>query len=152
VGGTNLKIVLSTAESGHFARAKAAASSSDQVLCQALRLQQRMQSQTAGSAVGRIAVLWRSEPMHCLVREPFDGVLRFQPGRTRDLSQVGNCDFLEMVPFHCHKQRLDMTKTELQVALAAATETNKSTAGVFLETLGALAYKIGAVARMPRAC
>jgi hypothetical protein len=45
-----------------------------------------------------------------------------------------------------------MTKTELQVALAAATETNKRTAGVFLETLGALAYKIGAVARMPRAC
>jgi hypothetical protein len=28
----------------------------------------------------------------------------------------------------CHKQRLDMTKTELQVALAAATETNKKTA------------------------
>jgi DNA-binding protein HU-beta len=34
-----------------------------------------------------------------------------------------------------------MTKTELQVALAAATETDKRTAGVFLETLGALAYK-----------
>ena len=34
-----------------------------------------------------------------------------------------------------------MTKTELQVALAAATETNKSTAGVFLDTLSALAYK-----------
>ena len=48
---------------------------------------------------------------------------------------------LEMVPFRCHKQRLDMTKTELQVALAAATETDKRTAGVFLETLGALAYK-----------
>jgi nucleoid DNA-binding protein len=46
-----------------------------------------------------------------------------------------------MVPFRCHKQRLDMTKTELQVALAAATETNKSTAGVFLDTLSALAYK-----------
>jgi DNA-binding protein HU-beta len=50
-------------------------------------------------------------------------------------------DSLEMVPFHCHKQRLDMTKTQLQVALAAATETNKRTAGVFLETLSALAYK-----------
>ena len=36
---------------------------------------------------------------------------------------------------------LQMTKTELQVALAAATETNKGTAGVFLETLRALAYK-----------
>jgi hypothetical protein len=34
-----------------------------------------------------------------------------------------------------------MTKTELQVALAAGTQTNKRTAGVFLETLGALAYK-----------
>jgi hypothetical protein len=34
-----------------------------------------------------------------------------------------------------------MTKTELQVALAAATETNKRIAGVFLETLSALAYK-----------
>ncbi len=45
------------------------------------------------------------------------------------------------MPFRCHKQRLDMTKTELQIALAAATETNKKTAGVFLETLSALAYK-----------
>ena len=35
----------------------------------------------------------------------------------------------------------DMTKTELQVALATATETNKRTAGVFLDTLSALAYK-----------
>jgi nucleoid DNA-binding protein len=34
-----------------------------------------------------------------------------------------------------------MTKTELQVALAAATETNKRTAGIFLATLSALAYK-----------
>jgi DNA-binding protein HU-beta len=34
-----------------------------------------------------------------------------------------------------------MTKTELQVALAAATETNKRTVGVFFESLAALAYK-----------
>jgi DNA-binding protein HU-beta len=34
-----------------------------------------------------------------------------------------------------------MTKTELQVALATATETNKRIAGVFLDTLGTLAYK-----------
>ena len=34
-----------------------------------------------------------------------------------------------------------MTKTELQVAPAAATETNKRIAGVFLDTLGNLAYK-----------
>src|ERR1700688_2883362 len=37
--------------------------------------------------------------------------------------------------------RIDMTKTELQVALAAATETTKRTAGVFLDTLSNLAYK-----------
>ena len=34
-----------------------------------------------------------------------------------------------------------MTKPELQVALAAATETNKTTTGVFLDTLNNLAYK-----------
>ena len=34
-----------------------------------------------------------------------------------------------------------MTKTELQVALAAATETTKRTAGVFLDTLSTLAHK-----------
>jgi DNA-binding protein HU-beta len=34
-----------------------------------------------------------------------------------------------------------MTKTELQLALAEATQTSKRTAGVFLDTLGTLAYK-----------
>ena len=34
-----------------------------------------------------------------------------------------------------------MTKAELQSALAAAAQTDKKTAGVFLDTLGALAYK-----------
>ena len=34
-----------------------------------------------------------------------------------------------------------MTKTELQLALAKATQTNKKTAGVFLDTFSALAYK-----------
>ena len=34
-----------------------------------------------------------------------------------------------------------MTKTELQVALAVATQATKRTAGVFLDTLSALAYK-----------
>ena len=43
--------------------------------------------------------------------------------------------------FRCHKQRLDMTKTELQSAIAAAAQTDKKTAGVFLETLSAIAYK-----------
>jgi DNA-binding protein HU-beta len=36
---------------------------------------------------------------------------------------------------------LQMTKTELQTALAEATQTDKTTAGVFLDTLSALAYK-----------
>ena len=34
-----------------------------------------------------------------------------------------------------------MTKTELQSALAEATQTDKKTAGVFLHTLSAIAYK-----------
>ena len=34
-----------------------------------------------------------------------------------------------------------MTKTELQVALAQTTQTDKRTAGAFLDTLSALAYK-----------
>src|SRR5207245_7293850 len=34
-----------------------------------------------------------------------------------------------------------ITKTELQSALAEATQTDKNTAGVFLDTLSALAYK-----------
>jgi DNA-binding protein HU-beta len=36
---------------------------------------------------------------------------------------------------------LKMTKTELQNALAEATQTNRKTAGVFLDTLGTIAYK-----------
>jgi DNA-binding protein HU-beta len=40
-----------------------------------------------------------------------------------------------------HNPGLQMTKTELQNALAEATQTDKRTAGVFLDTLGALAYK-----------
>jgi DNA-binding protein HU-beta len=34
-----------------------------------------------------------------------------------------------------------MTKTELQSALAEATQTDKKTAGVFLDTLSAIGYK-----------
>jgi hypothetical protein len=34
-----------------------------------------------------------------------------------------------------------MTKTELQIALATVTQTNKRTAGTFLNTLSSLAYK-----------
>ena len=40
-----------------------------------------------------------------------------------------------------HDPGLQMTKTELQSALAEATQTNKRTAGVFLDTLSAIAYK-----------
>jgi hypothetical protein len=46
-----------------------------------------------------------------------------------------------MLPLHCHEELPGMTKSELQVALAAAADTNKRTAGVFLDTLSALAYK-----------
>ena len=46
-----------------------------------------------------------------------------------------------MLQPRCHKQPPDMTKSELQVALAASTETNKRIAGAFLDTLGNLAYK-----------
>jgi DNA-binding protein HU-beta len=35
-----------------------------------------------------------------------------------------------------------MTKTELQNALAEATQTDKKTAGVFLDTLSSLVYKV----------
>ena len=48
---------------------------------------------------------------------------------------------LESIRRLCHKRLLKMTKTELQLALAEATQTNKKTAGVFLDTLSALAYK-----------
>ena len=34
-----------------------------------------------------------------------------------------------------------MTKTEIQSALAEATQTDKKTAGIFLDTLSAIAYK-----------
>jgi DNA-binding protein HU-beta len=40
-----------------------------------------------------------------------------------------------------HNPGLPMTKTELQSALAEATQTDKRTAGVFLDTLSTLAYK-----------
>jgi hypothetical protein len=38
-----------------------------------------------------------------------------------------------------------MTKTELQIAIARAKQTDKRTAGVFLDTLSNLAYKAGSV-------
>jgi nucleoid DNA-binding protein len=53
----------------------------------------------------------------------------------------GRYDVLEMVRCRCHKRLLKMTKTELELALAEATKTNKKTAGIFLDTLSALAYK-----------
>src|SRR6476660_6299339 len=48
---------------------------------------------------------------------------------------------LEFIWVRWHNAKLQMTKTELQNALAEATQTNKRTAGVFLDTLSALAYK-----------
>jgi len=55
--------------------------------------------------------------------------------------EEGRHDPLESIRRLCHKRLLKMTKTELQLALAEATQTNKKTAGVFLDTLSALAYK-----------
>jgi DNA-binding protein HU-beta len=40
-----------------------------------------------------------------------------------------------------HNPELPMTKTDLQSALAEATQTDKRTAGVFLDTLSDIAYK-----------
>jgi DNA-binding protein HU-beta len=40
-----------------------------------------------------------------------------------------------------HNPGLPMTKTELQSAIAEATQTDKRTAGVFLDTLSDIAYK-----------
>ena len=40
-----------------------------------------------------------------------------------------------------HNPGLPMTKTELQSALAEATQTDKRTAGVFLDTLSDIAYE-----------
>lgn len=49
---------------------------------------------------------------------------------------------LEIGGFGWAKNRaLEMTKTELQTALATATKTDKRTAGVFLGALTNLAYK-----------
>jgi DNA-binding protein HU-beta len=57
-----------------------------------------------------------------------------------DLESLRHASFLEIDRCRCHNTQ-KMTKTELQVALAQATQTNKKTAGAFLDTLGTLAYK-----------
>ena len=48
-----------------------------------------------------------------------------------------------------HNPGLQMTKTELQSALAEATQTDKRTAGVFLDTLGAIAYSAIPIGYLP---
>jgi DNA-binding protein HU-beta len=50
-------------------------------------------------------------------------------------------DSLEKPWLSCHNTRVQMTKTELQNALATATQTNKRTAALFLDSLSSLAYK-----------
>jgi len=55
--------------------------------------------------------------------------------------EEGRYDSLVSIRCLCHKRLLKMTKTEIQLALAEATQTDKKTAGVFLDTLSALAYK-----------
>jgi nucleoid DNA-binding protein len=48
---------------------------------------------------------------------------------------------IEIGRYRCHDEGPTMTKAELQTALGVATQTDKRTAGVFLDALGALAYK-----------
>jgi DNA-binding protein HU-beta len=55
--------------------------------------------------------------------------------------QVSRTWLLEIGGIGWHNNALIMTKTELQTALATATNTDKRTAGVFLETLSSLAYR-----------
>jgi DNA-binding protein HU-beta len=55
--------------------------------------------------------------------------------------EIRTTNNLEILQARWHKKWPVMTKTELQVALAVATETNKKTSGVFLDTLCNLAYK-----------
>jgi hypothetical protein len=69
-------------------------------------------------------------------------------GGGREEWGIGNSDFswfqktwVTRVTSFWHNARLQMTKTELQSALAEATQTDKRTAGVFLDTLSAIAYK-----------
>jgi DNA-binding protein HU-beta len=53
-------------------------------------------------------------------------------------------EFLATVLFFCHKPAdlsLKMTKTELQNELAKVTETDRKTAGVFLDQLSRIAYR-----------
>jgi DNA-binding protein HU-beta len=50
-------------------------------------------------------------------------------------------DSLEKPWLSCHNTTVQMTKTELQNALATATQTNKRTAALFLDSLSSIAYK-----------
>jgi DNA-binding protein HU-beta len=50
-------------------------------------------------------------------------------------------DSLENPWLSCHNTPVQMTKTELQNALATATQTNKRTAALFLDSLSSIAYK-----------
>jgi DNA-binding protein HU-beta len=59
---------------------------------------------------------------------------------TPHAGQLRRVSFLEIIRCRCHN-RSKMTKTELLVALAQATQTNKKMAGEFLDTLSTLAYK-----------
>jgi DNA-binding protein HU-beta len=54
---------------------------------------------------------------------------------------LGKRTWVTRITSFWHNPRLQMTKTELQSALAEATQTDKRIAGVFLDTLSALAYK-----------
>ena len=64
-------------------------------------------------------------------------------GLPTELTEIDILLVLKM-GFSCDRpppNSLQMNKTELQSALAEATQTDKKTAGVFLDTLSVLAYK-----------
>jgi DNA-binding protein HU-beta len=56
-------------------------------------------------------------------------------------NKAKKADSLEKTLLSCHNTPIQMTKTELQNELATATQTNKRTAALFLDSLSSLAYK-----------
>ena len=62
-------------------------------------------------------------------------------GVKRRFCAVISCYLLEIARLSLHKRPGEMTKTQLQIALATATQTDKKTAGLFLDSLSSLAYK-----------
>ena len=62
-------------------------------------------------------------------------------GGAAGLVFLGKRTWVARITSFWHNPRLQMTKTDLQSALAEATQTDKRIAGVFLDTLSDIAYK-----------